>query len=44
MKSLFEEFGDTYTLSKDGMNYPDLIIEKADQRPIGKWGRMHGNT
>ena len=41
MKSLFEEFGDTYTLSKDGMYYPDLIIEKADQRSIGKWGRMH---
>ncbi len=41
MKSLFEEFGDTYTLGKDGMYYPDLIIEKADQRPIGKWGRMH---
>lgn len=41
MKSLFEEFGDTYTLDKDGMYYPDLIIEKADQRPIGKWGRMH---
>ena len=41
MKSLFEEFGDTYTLSKDGMYYPDLIIEEADQRPIGKWGRMH---
>ena len=36
MKSLFEEFGDTYTLGKDGMYYPDLIIEKADQRPIGK--------
>ena len=41
MKSLFEEFGDTYTLGKDGMYYPDLIIEKVDQRPIGKWGRMH---
>lgn len=41
MKSLFEEFGDTYTLGKDGMYYPDLIIEKADQCPIGKWGRMH---
>ena len=34
-------FLDTYTLGKDGMYYPDLIIEKADQRPIGKWGRMH---
>ncbi len=41
MKSLFEELGGTYTLGKDGIYYPDLIIEKADQRPIGKWGRMH---
>ena len=41
MKSLFEDLGGTYTLGKDGMYYPDLIIEKADQRPIGKWGRMH---
>ena len=41
MKSLFEDLGGTYTLGKDGMYYPNLIIEKADQRPIGKWGRMH---
>ena len=36
MKSLFEDLDGTYTLGKDGMYYPDLIIEKADQRPIGK--------
>ena len=41
MKSLFEEFGGTYTLGKDGMYYSNLIFEKVDQRPIGKWGRMH---
>ena len=41
MKSLFEELGGTYTLGKDGMYYPNLIFEEADQRPIGKWGRMH---
>ena len=41
MKSLFEELGGTYTLGKDGMHYPNLMIEEADQRPIGKWGRMH---
>ena len=29
MKSLFEEFGDTYTLGKDGMYYPDLITEEV---------------
>lgn len=41
MKSLFEELGGTYTLGKDGVYYPNLIIEEADQRPIGKWRRMH---
>ncbi|MBQ9262719.1 MAG: TnpV protein [Clostridia bacterium] len=41
MKSLFEELGGTYTLSKDGMYYPNLTIDDRDQRPIGKWGRMH---
>ena len=41
MKSLFEELGGTYTLGKDGMYYPNLMIEKTDQRSIGKWGRMH---
>ena len=39
MKSLFEELGSTYTLGKDGMYYPNLAIEKTDQRSIGKWGR-----
>ena len=32
MKSLFEEFGGTYTLGKDGMYYPNLMIEETDQR------------
>jgi len=41
MKSLFEELGGTYILGKDGMYYPNLMIEEANQRPIGKWGRMH---
>ena len=41
MKTLFEELGGTYTLGKDGMYYPNLMIEEADQRSIGKWGRMH---
>ena len=41
MKSLFEELGGTYTLGKDGMYYPNLSIDDGDQRPIGKWGRMH---
>ena len=41
MKSLFEELGGTYTLGKDGMYYPNLTIDDNDQRPVGKWGRMH---
>ncbi|MBQ9264805.1 MAG: TnpV protein [Clostridia bacterium] len=41
MKSLFEELGGTYTLGKDGMYYPNLTIDDNDQRPTGKWGRMH---
>ncbi len=41
MKSLFEELGGTYTLGKGGMYYTNLMIEETDQRPIGKWGRMH---
>ena len=41
MKSLLEELGGTYTLGKDGMYYPNLTIDDNDQRPIGKWGRMH---
>ena len=41
MKSLFEELGGAYTPGKDGMYYPNLMIEEADQRSIGKWGRMH---
>ena len=41
MKSLFEELGGTYTLGKDGMYYPNLMIGETNQRPIGKWGRMH---
>ena len=41
MKSLFEELGGTYTLGKDGMHYPNLMIDESYQLPIGKWGRMH---
>ena len=41
MKSIFEELGGTYTLGEDGMLYPNLTIETAESRPIGKWGRMH---
>ena len=43
MKSLYEELGGAYTLGNDGMLYPDLVIGDKEQRPIGKWGRMHMN-
>ena len=41
MKSVFEELGGTYTLGRDGMLYPNLVVNESDQRPIGRWGRMH---
>ena len=41
MKSLYEELGGTYTLSNNGMLYPDLIVDDKEFRPIGKWGRLH---
>ncbi len=43
MKSLYEELGGAYTLGNDGMLYPDLVNGDKEQRPIGKWGRMHMN-
>ncbi len=41
MKSVFEELGGTYTLGRDGMFYPNLVVDESNQRPIGRWGRMH---
>ena len=38
MKSLFEELGGTYSLGKDGMYYPNLMIEETDQRSTWKMG------
>lgn len=38
-KSFFEQNGGTYTQVGDVL-LPDLIIENAEQRPIGKYGRM----
>ena len=40
MKSLFEELGGAYTPGKDGMYYPNLMIEEADQ-PMVWAGRMN---
>ena len=38
-KSFFEENGGTYTQVGDVL-LPDLSIGEAEQRPIGKYGRM----
>ena len=37
-KSIFEQCGGTYTQVGDYL-FPDLITEKAEQIPIGKYGR-----
>lgn len=38
-KSFFEQNGGTYTQVGDVL-LPDLTIDDAEQRPIGKYGRM----
>lgn len=42
MKSLFEEMGGTYTLSTDGMYYPDLDFSEVESH-YGRFGRMRLN-
>ena len=39
MKSIFEQLGGTYTEVGDYL-LPDLIVDEAEQQPIGKYGRM----
>ena len=41
MTSIFEQLGGTYTEGSDGMLYPNLTLGDKEQRPIGRWGRMH---
>ena len=41
MTSIFEQLGGTYTEGNDGMLYPNLSLGDREQRPIGRWGRMH---
>ena len=41
MTSIFEQLGGTYTQGSDGMLYPNLALGDREQRPIGRWGRMH---
>ena len=42
MKTLFEQYGGTYTMQGD-YRLPDLTVEETDTRPIGVWGqrRLH---
>ena len=42
MKTLFEQFGGTYTMQGD-YRLPNLTVEETDTRPIGVWGqrRLH---
>ena len=38
-QSFFEQMGGTYTQVGDYL-FPDLVIEEAEQQPIGKYGWM----
>ena len=42
MKTLFEQFGGTYTMQGE-YRLPNLTVEETDTRPIGVWGqrRLH---
>ena len=42
MKTLFEQYGGTYTMQGD-YRLPNLTVEETDARPIGVWGqrRIH---
>lgn len=42
MKTLFEQFGGTYTMQGD-YRLPNLTVDETDTRPIGVWGqrRLH---
>ena len=42
MKTLFEQFGGTYTMQGD-YRLPNLTVYETDTRPIGVWGqrRLH---
>ena len=40
MKTLFEQYGGTYTMQGD-YRLPNLTVEETDTRPIGVWGQRH---
>ena len=43
MKNFFEEPEERYPDNKDEGLHANLVCDSKDQRPIGRWGRMHGN-
>lgn len=42
MKSLFEEYGGTYTRQGD-YRLPNITLPAEDERPIGVWGQRRQN-
>lgn len=42
MKTLFEQFGGTYTMQGE-YRLPNLTVEETDTRPIGVWGQHRLN-
>ena len=40
-KHIQGENGLSYTLGEDGFYYPDLVIPEGQDRPIGRFGRLH---
>ncbi|HJI56881.1 MAG TPA: TnpV protein [Oscillospiraceae bacterium] len=42
MKSLFEEYGGTYTMQGD-YRLPNITLPAEDERPIGVWGQRRQN-
>lgn len=40
MKSMYEQMGGTYTLSADGIYYPDFVFPE-EETVIGIWGQRH---
>ena len=41
MTSIFEQLSGAYTQGSDGMLYPNLTLGDREQRPIGRWVRIH---
>ena len=41
MTSILEQLDGTYTEGNDGMIYPNLTLGDREQRPIGRWVRIH---